>query len=159
MKQNNDYLIKAGLIFAGYFIIVKPILDKLGITKSAEDTIKEQNKIQAQKDNFNQLKKSGLKLSKSVNEWNLIADTIYNDIGKYSGIDDNDADAGYQLTRVQNDLDIAQLINSFGMRADIVFGISLGKKNLINIVKNNLTTSKIAAIEKNYASKKIKFRF
>ena len=159
MKKDNDFLIKAAVIFAGYFIIIKPILNKLGITKSAEERQKEQQELEAQKDNFEDLQKKGLKLTKSVYEWNLIADAIYNAIGRYSGIDDNDADAGLQLTRVQNDLDMAQLIKSYGLRSDMVFGISLGKKNLVDTVKNNLSASKIKAIENNYFRKKMKFRF
>ncbi len=159
MKKDNDFFIKAAVVFAGYFIILKPILNTLGITKSAEETQKEADELQAQKENFAALQKKGLKLTKSVYDWNLIADAIYNDIGRYSGLDDNDADAGVQLTRVQNDLDIAQLIKSYGMRPDMVFGISLGRKNLVNTVKSNLTASKIAAINDNYFRKKMKFRF
>lgn len=37
MKKDNDFLIKAAVIFAGYFIIAKPILNALGITKSKEE--------------------------------------------------------------------------------------------------------------------------
>jgi len=159
LKKNNDFFIKAAVVFAGYFIILKPILNTLGITKSAEESKKEADELEAQRQNEAALKKKGLKLTKSVYEWNLIADAIYNDIGRYSGLDDNDEDAGIQLTRVQNDLDVAQLIKSYGMRDDMVFGISLGKKNLVNTVKSNLSASKIRAIENNYFRKGIKFRY
>ena len=37
MKKNEDFLFKAAVIFAGYFIILKPILNKLGITKSEKE--------------------------------------------------------------------------------------------------------------------------
>lgn len=159
MKKQNDFYIKAGIVFAAYFIIVKPIFDKLGITKSKEETQKQQDEIEAQNLNEAALKKKGLQLSKSVYEWNLIADSIENSIARTSGLDDNDTDAGVQLTRVKNDLDVVQLIKSYGLRPDRVFGINLGNKNLINTVKDNLSASKVAAINDNYFRKGIKFRF
>jgi len=159
VKKNNDFLIKSGIVFAAYFIILKPILNSLGITKSAEETQKEAEELEAQKQNEAALKKKGLKLTKPVYEWNLIADSIENSIAKTSGLDDNDEDAGLQLTRVKNDLDIAQLIKSYGMRPDRVFGFNLGNKNLVDTVKSNLTASKVKAINDNYFRKKMNFRF
>lgn len=37
MKKNEDFLLKAAVIFAGYFIIFKPVLNKFGITKSQKE--------------------------------------------------------------------------------------------------------------------------
>jgi len=38
-KEDQSLLIKAGVIGLGYFVILKPILNKLGITKSAADRV------------------------------------------------------------------------------------------------------------------------
>lgn len=97
--------------------------------------------------------------TKSKGEWQLIADNIYNDL-KFSGIADNKSDAGYQVARVQNDADIATLIQVFGLRQESFFGINTGGlQNLPQFIIGNLSKSAIATINDNYARKGIKFRF
>jgi hypothetical protein len=97
--------------------------------------------------------------TKSIGEWQIIADQIYNDL-KFSGIADNKSDAGYQVARVQNDADIATLIQVFGMRQESFFGINTGGlQNLPQFIISNLAKSEIAKINDNYARKNIKFRY
>lgn len=161
--KEKDLYLKIGVIAAAYLFVIRPITNKLGITKSAAQEAEEAATAAASAAAIAEkeaaLKKKGLKLTKPVAEWNEIANTIEHDIARYSGIDDNDADAGLQLTRVQNDLDVMQLIKSYGKRDDIVFGFSLGKKSLADTIKDNLAASKIAIINGNYARKNIKFRW
>jgi hypothetical protein len=100
-----------------------------------------------------------LRLTKNKSEWDSIANQIYNDL-KYSALDDNKADAGYQVARVQNDLDIAYLRQTFGLRQEYIFGIPAGSpKNLESFITSNLSQSAIDKINANYASKRMSFRF
>jgi hypothetical protein len=166
-EQDKNFYIKFGLILAAYFIVAKPILNTLGITKGKkerEETVADEEAAKAAADALKEkeaaLKKKGVKLSKSVADWDIIANAIYQDLARYSGIDDNEADAGYQIARVQNDLDVMQLIKSYGKRDDLVFGLPiLGKKDLATTLKDNMSAAKIQAVNGNYARKGIKFRW
>lgn len=166
-EQDKNFYIKFGLILGAYFIVAKPILNALGITKGKKDreeAIKEEEAAKAAEDALKDkeaaLKKKGVKLSKPIADWDAIANAIYTDIARYSAIDDNKADAGYQIARVQNDLDVMQLIKSYGKRIDVVFGLPiLGKKDLAQTLKDNLSAQTIAQVNGNYARKGIKFRW
>lgn len=158
-KSDNTLLIYAIGIGAGYFLVVKPLLEKLGILKSTEEVLKEKTEAANVTDQQRILQKSGLKLTKSKAEWDSIANQIYNDL-KYSAIDDNKANAGYQVARVQNDLDMVYLIQSFGKRQEYYFGLPAGeKKSLASFITSNLSDAAIQKLNANYASKKMKFRF
>lgn len=158
MKKNN-LIYNVLLIGAGYFLIVKPLLEKLGITKSAEEKAKEAEEFANVTDQQKALQKAGQRLSKSKAEWDQIANKIYADL-RYSAIDDDKADAGYQVARVKNDLDLLYLIQTFGKRQEYVFGFPDGApKDLPQFITSNLSRAAINSINTNYASKKIKFRF
>ena len=157
-KQTQKLLLYAAIGGGAYFLILKPILIKLGVLKSSLEL---QQDI-SQKENIDSYINNSLKIqtpTKSIGEWQLIADQIYNNL-KFSGIADNKSDAGYQVARVQNDADIALLIQSFGMRQESFFGINIGGlQNLPQFIIGNLDKSEIAKINDNYARKNIKFRF
>lgn len=149
------YAIGAGIT---YFLIVKPVLVKLGILKSAAEIAQENINTE----NVDTYISNTLRVqspTKSVGEWTLIADQIYQDL-KFSSISDNKADAGYQVTRVKNEADFATLYKAFGKRQEYYFGVPYGGlRDLIAFIKSNLDSDAIATINNNYASKKIKFRF
>jgi hypothetical protein len=157
-KQTQKLLLYAAIGGGAYFLILKPLLIKLGVLKSTLELQQEQS----QKENIDSYVNSSLKIqtpTKSKGEWQIIADQIYNDL-KFSGVSDNKSDAGYQVARVQNDADVALLIQVFGMRQESFFGINTGGlQNLPQFIIGNLSKSDIAKINDNYASKKIKFRF
>lgn len=153
MKNRNQYLflVGAGL---GYFFILKPILEKLGILKSTEET-QQQNII----DNFTADTIKKVKPTKSVGEFQIIADQIYADL-RYSALDDNKENATYQLCRVKNEGDVALLIKLFGKRQEYLFGIPSGsKQDLQQFVTSNLSKKQIAVVNNNYLGKNIKYRF
>lgn len=149
------YAIGAGIT---YFLIVKPVLVKLGILKSAAEIAQENINTE----NIDTYISNTLRVqspTKSVGEWTLIADQIYQDL-KFSSISDNKADAGYQVTRVKNEADFATLYKAFGKRQEYYFGVPYGGlRDLIAFIKSNLDSDAIATINNNYANKKIKFRF
>jgi hypothetical protein len=153
MKNQKTILYVAG-IAAGYFLILKPILEKLGITKSIQE-IKSEENIQS----YIQSATKNTKPTKSKGEWQIIANQIYEDL-RYSALDDNKNDAQYQVSRVKNEADIATLIEVFGLRQEYAFGIPIGsKKDLQQFVRSNLSTAQILAINNNYSRKGIKYRF
>lgn len=153
MKKDNTLLIIAGSV-AGYFLILKPILEKLGLQRTQEEVQQDQN---VQDYVTQTLRKQNP--TKSKGEWQIIANQVYEDL-RYSAIDDNKDDAAYQVCRVQNEADVALLIETFGRRQEYLFGIPVGSKQSLNeFIRSNLSTEKIAAINNNYSRKGIKFRY
>lgn len=149
------YAIGAGIT---YFLIVKPILVKLGVLKSAAE-IKQERINTSNVDAYiaDALKKQTP--TKSVGEWTIIADKIYEDL-KFSGVSDDKKDAGYQVARVQNDADVATLYKAFGKRQEYYFGVPYGGlRDLMAFITSNLSSDAIATINDNYRRKNIKFRF
>jgi hypothetical protein len=157
-KQTQKVLLYAAIGGGAYFLILRPLLIKLGILKSTLELKQEQS----QKENIDSYINDAIKTqnpTKSKGAWQIIADQIYNDL-KFSGASDNKSDAGKQVTRVQNDADVALLIQVFGMRQETFFAIPVGGlQNLPQFIIGNLSKSDIVTINNNYASKKIKFRF
>lgn len=157
-KNTQKLLLYAAIGGGAYFLILRPLLIKLGVIKSSLELKQDQS----QKENIDGYIESSLKNqtpTKSKGEWQIIADQIYNDL-KFSGIADNKSDAGYQVARVQNDADIALLIQAFGMRQESFFGINTGGlQNLPQFIIGNLDKSEISKINDNYSRKNIKFRF
>lgn len=158
-RDDKTLLIIAGGSLAGYFLILKPVLEKLGLKKSAEEKETEQRKKQQIDDQIKLIQKQGIKPTKSVQEWQTIADQIYMDL-RYSALDDNKADAAYQVTRVKNDADFWQLYKLFGKRKEYLFGVPVGGlQDLQRFIRGNLTKSTIEKINDNYRRKGMKFRF
>jgi len=157
-KQTQKLLLYTAIGGGAYFLILKPLLIKLGVLKSTLELEQDYT----QKVNIDAYINNSIKNqtpTKSKGEWQIIADQIYNDL-KFSGIADNKSDAGYQVARVQNDADIATLIQVFGMKQESFFGVNIGGlQNLPQFIIGNLDKSEIAKINDNYARKNIKFRF
>lgn len=158
-QENKKYLTTAGILIAAYLVVIKPLFQSLGITKTEEEKAKEKSDAANISEVEKNLNARGIDLSKSKAEWDQIADAIYNDL-RYSGLDDDKADAGYQIARVQNDADIIYLIKTFGKRQEYFFGLPVGSpKNLTEFITSNLTRENINLINANYSRKGIKFKF
>jgi hypothetical protein len=158
-QENKKLLTTVGIAVAAYLIVIKPLFQSLGITKSAEEKAKEKSDAA----NINEIEKNlnarGLALTKSKAEWDMIADTIYNNL-RYSAIADNKADAGYQVARVQNDADIIYLVKTFGKRQEYLFGLPSGSPMSLNeFITSNLTRENINLINDNYTRKGMSFKF
>jgi hypothetical protein len=159
MKQDNKTLLYVGGAVAAYFFILRPVLTKLGVFKSKEEKETEERKELQLQQQLQQVAASGQKLTKTVQEWQVIADAIYNDL-RYSAVSDNKADAGYQVARVKNEADFWQLYKLFGKRREYLFGIPSGSlMDLQQFITSNLRNSSITTINDNYKRKNIKFRF
>jgi hypothetical protein len=158
-QDNKKLLITAGIAIGAYLFVIKPILQKLGITKTAEEIAKEKSDASNLSEIEKNLNAMGVDLTKSKAEWDQIADTIYNDL-RFSAIADDKADAGYQVTRVKNDADMIYLIKTFGKRQEYLFGLPSGSPmGLTEFITSNLSREKINIINSNYASKGMKFKF
>lgn len=162
-KDNQQLLIYAGGLAILYFGVLRPILNKFGITKSqadqqAQKEIEEQRKKQLDQQQ-SQLQQQGIKPTKTDQEWQVIADTIYEDL-RYAFYADNKKDAVYQVARVKNDADFWLLYRKFKKRRDYVLGIPSGDlMDLPNYLKANLSKEDFDVINDNYRRKNIKFRF
>jgi hypothetical protein len=149
------YAIGAGIT---YFLIVKPLLVKLGVIKSAEEIAAEKENKENVDAYIDATIKSGTP-TKSLGEWTLIGNQIYEFL-RYSGASDDKNGAMMQIMRVKNEADVATLLKAFGKRQEYFFGIPYGGlQNLVSFVKSNLSDSQIATINDNYLRKNIKFRF
>lgn len=158
-QDNKKLLITAGIAVGAYLFVIKPILQKLGITKTAEEIAKEKSDASNLSEIEKNLNAMGVDLTKSKSEWDQIADTIYNDL-RFSAIADDKADAGYQVARVKNDADMIYLIKTFGKRQEYLFGLPSGSPmGLTEFITSNLSREKINIINSNYASKGMKFKF
>lgn len=157
-KQEEKFLIYGLGAVVVYILLIKPIFQKLGLQKSEEEKRTEERKSNQLETEIKEAKKTQ-QPTKSIQEWQVIADTIYKDL-RYSALDDNKADAGYQIARVRNDLDFWTLYKLFGQRREYLFGIPNGAlMDLPQFIKSNLRQSAIDTINKNYRSKNIKFQF
>ena len=157
-KQEQKLLLYGVGAVVVYIAIIKPILVKIGLQKSAEVKATEERKQSQLEEQIKEVSKTQ-KPTKSVQEWQVIADAIYKDL-RYSALDDNKDDAGLQVARVKNDADFWQLYKLFGQRREYFFGIPNGAlMDLTQFIKSNLKQSAIDTINKNYRSKNIKFQF
>ena len=158
-QDNKKILTTAGIFIAAYLVVIKPLFQSLGITKTEEEKAKEKSDAANISEVEKNLNARGIDLTKSKAEWDQIADAIYNDL-RFSSLDDDKEDAGYQVARVQNDADIIYLIKTFGKRQEYFIGLPIGSpKNLTEFITSNLSREKINLINANYSSKGIKFKF
>ena len=149
--QQKKYIVYA-LLGVGAFLVIRKLKDWL--KKPAKETIKD---VIEEADN---LQKQGMQSSRSLGQWKLVADSIYNSM-KFSATSDNKSNIEKQLKMVQNDLDFLLLTQAYGLRQHYVFGIPDGDKTTLigQIATGELSDKRIKSINANYASKGIKFRF
>lgn len=153
-QQDKKYIVYIGGAAAAYFLLIRPLLRSLGITKT-EQEVKSEKVI----DTYVRETLQRQQPTKSKGEWQIIADQIYADL-RYSALDDNKADATYQVARAKNDADVALLIQLFGRRREYLFGLPAGAEmNLQEFLRSNLSTKQMNAINDNYSRKGIKYRF
>ena len=158
-QQNKQILVSVGIAIGAYIVIVKPLFQFLGLTKTAEQKRKELEQKENLQVEKKRLENSGVKLSKSKTEWDIVADQIYNDLSG-TALTDNKGDVNTQLKKVKNDLDILYLIESFGERQEyITFFPNGDKKNLNEFIISNLSNYSILDINADYINKNIKYRF
>ena len=149
--QQKKYIVYA-LLGVGAFLVIRKLKDWL--KKPAKETIKDVI------EEADQLRKQGMKSTRSLGQWKLVADSIYNSM-KFSALSDNKSNIEQQLKMVQNDLDFLLLTQAYGLRQHYAFGIPDGDKTTLigQIATGELSDKRIKSINANYATKGIKFRF
>ena len=162
-KQTQTILLYFLIFIVIYYLWLKPLFSKIlspiGLGTTAEQKETERRKQDQLELQVKETAQTGQRMTKSTQEWQVIADQIWEDL-HYSAISDNKADAGYQISRVQNDADFWELFRLFGKRREYIIGIPTGSlMNLSQFIKSNLSDEVIQKINNNYKSKGIKFRF
>jgi len=147
-KKNVTYAAYA----VGGLIVAKKIFDYFKST--SKQTLKD---VETE---VVELENEGMKPSRSLGQWKLVADSIYNSM-KFSYVSDNKSNIESQLKMVQNDLDLALLVKAYGLRQHYTFAIPDGSKTTLigQIATGELSNSRLESINNNYAQKGIKFRF
>jgi hypothetical protein len=156
-KEWISLAIKVGIGVAAYFLIVKPILVKVGILQSKEEKQVDDDRQSAiDKSAAEELKKKPPTFTDAI--LSSMADTLFESM-RYSYVDDDYDEAETVLKRAVNDSDVYRLIQLFGVREECLFGILCTDRTLPQWVKRNLTTSMIKKINDNYAAKNINYRW
>jgi len=151
MKDKKNIYYIGGAILA-YFLIIKPVLQKLSILKTDQE-------IDVDKEKQKFLNTTNEKPTKSSGEWAIIADQIHEDL-RYTALDDDKKDAAYQAARVKNNADFKLLYKNFGKRREYFFGVPSGsEKDLAQFLRSNLADSEIQIINQNYRNKNISFQY
>jgi hypothetical protein len=157
-KDTQKLLLYAAGIGAGYYFVLQPLLVKFGLMRDPK-LVKQDTEQQLNVDQFVTKALETQKTTKTLGEWQLIANQIYNDL-KYASVSDDKSDAAYQIARVQNDADVAALIKTFGQRQEYYFGLPLyGLQDFVTFITSNLDRSELDKINNNYYRKGIKFKF
>jgi len=146
-----------GALIVLYYVsqIMDYILEFIGVKDSKKQIEKDDNDEDDLNENVEVQKTS---LTKSVAEWNQIADVIYQSLNKSSVSNDIDL-AGLQVCRVRTNADVAQLMKSFSKRQDYFFGIPQGAAQGLEYFVTKKMPSKVSAINNHYKRKNISKRF
>jgi len=157
-KNTKDIIVYAGTGIALYFILLRPLLQKLGIQKTSQELEQEKTQKQGRAKFIEQaLKKQ--RPTRPEGQFAIWADQIYEYL-KRSAISDNKVAAFNILMQfIQNDADIALLSKYFGTRSEFAFGLPTGKKNLSEFIVTNLDKDTIQRLNSAYARSKMTFRF
>jgi len=142
----------------GAYLLIKPILNSLGITKSAEAAKQEEENKKAIENYLKPSPADGTP-TKSAGEWGILANSLYRSM-RFSFIDDDYDEALIVLKTPKNEADMKLLIKAFGFRQEYSFGMPDGPpKDLVQMVKSNLSRKYKDAINAAYRDRKIKIRF
>jgi len=158
-KNTKDLIIYAGLAGSIYFLIAKPLLEKLGLKKTDEE-IKQVEVTNAGREKFISDTLKVQKPTKPESQFSILADQLHEYL-KYSAISDEKNKAWELLyVNLKNDADAAALLKYFGKRQEYNFGFPVGGlKNLSEFVTTNLNSYYIDNLNQRYAKSKMKFRF
>lgn len=147
------------LSFVAILLFLIFIIYKAFNKKDIEGTSFDIKKINKEIDSF---RKKGLLQSYNNSQYDSFADSIYKSM-RYLGQDDYDR-VEKVLIKMNNDLDVALLIKSFGLRQDYIFGFPVhGKMDMITYLQKELETDwfwndRVSYINKDWAKKGITYK-
>lgn len=156
------------LVFVFFRGFIKNLLVKFGLLQSPEEKAMSEHYSKGEIDLVNGANAAVKKQyavqasTKTDQQWLIIANQCYDDM-RYANTwfsDNNLEDAGYQVCRVQNDTDVIKLISAFGLKEAHYFGIiPTSTMDLSGFIHHFFDADKINAVNKNYNSKGIKFKW
>lgn len=158
-KNTKDLIIYAGVAGVIYFFVAKPLLEKFGVIKSAEQ-VKQEDVTNKGRETFINDSLKVQKPTKPEGQFAILADQLYEYL-KYSAISDEKSKAWELLyVNLNNDADAALLLKYFGKRQEYNLGFPVGGlKNLSEFVTTNLNKQYIDNLNQRYLKSKMKFRF
>lgn len=154
---STEALLMIGVGVAGY-VLIKKVGTSLTLFKTDAQKKAERASINAIAANIEAVR-TAQKTTKPDGEWASIGEMIFRDL-RYASAGDNKADAVYQACRVKNDADFWTLYKYFGRRQETWFGVipDGDPKDLIQMLKTNLSSAQIVTINGNYSRKQMKVR-
>jgi hypothetical protein len=153
-KQQQQTILFVGAVTLGYFYVIKPILEKFGGKKSAEQKKLEKRKKE-QIDVKVQEEKKIFKGYLSDAEAQSIADSIYNSLAT-AEISDKPKIAEATLMKIRSDADWWNIYRLFGRRQQYFFGLrSGGLVDLDQFISENLSKKAIQRINNAWNSGKV----
>jgi len=114
-----------GVVVVGGALVVYLVGSRLYRAVFPTETERKNRALEKNVDNeIVKLQNDGKKATYSDSNYNTFANTIYNSMRFAVG--DDYATVELTMKRMNNDLDVAKLINAFGTRQDYAFGIPVG---------------------------------
>lgn len=155
--DKTTLILGAGALVLGYFGIVQPILRKLGILKTPEEKRNENLEEDALKKTMEDVF-AKQPPTYTLAELSQFAEIIFEAL-RYSALDDDKGQAEIYLKKPRNESDVYHIINFFGKRDECFFGIACYQRTLPEIVRTNLSQSRLDSINQYYQSKGIVYRW
>jgi hypothetical protein len=156
-NQRQSLILVTGLA-VGYFAILKPILNRLHLTKSEE----EKNREKRRKKQLDEKVKEETKRvarRKSDAELQIVADNIYENIATSWWSDEKEKAAGILYDKITTDSDMWQLIKLFGRRQEYWYGLPTGGlKDMETFMKTNFSADQIRRLNNGFRLYKMKYR-
>jgi hypothetical protein len=156
-NQRQSLILITGLA-VGYFAILKPILNRLHLTKSEEEKNREKRR---KKQLDEKVKEEAKRVRRHLSdaELQIIADNIYENIATSWWADEKEKAAGIIYNKIINDSDWWQLVKLFGRRQEYYFGLPTGGlKDLESFLKTNLSDDQIRRLNNGFRLYKMKYR-
>jgi len=163
-KQTQDLIFKAGIVVGGYFLVVKPLLEKLGLKKTAEQEAQEETSKKGREkfieDALAKPVPTQFNKGKAYfpeGQYALFADQIYEFLN-YSYFDSKPFEAYKVMLKMRNDGDIAMLVKYYGIRQLKKFGLPVGNpKNLSQTLVSELTKEQLKQLRDWFRTNKLKY--
>lgn len=156
-RPTKEILIYTGVAAGAYFLVLLPILRKLGIVESAgvSDTQAQNERIFNTQAVTQYAKQKPLTPDATLLSF---ADAIYEAL-RYSATSDSKDTAVYYLMKVHNLSDVIRLIQIFGVRQECYFGVLCNDADLPNMVHSNLSTADLDKINTSYLARGINYKW
>lgn len=162
--NTKNLIIYAGVAGGAYFLVLKPLLEKLGLKKTAaqeaQEELSSKGREQFIKDAIAKPVVTQFNKGKAYfpeGQYAIFADQIYEDLN-YAGVSQNTFDAYSIMLKMRNDADIALLMKYFGQRQLHKFGLPVGNPvNLSQALTKELSKEQLKQLRDAFRTNKLKY--